>query len=416
MPDFVFRAADPQGRTQQGQITAADRQAALMQLHARGLTPIEIAAGIPDGLITGSPHAGAAEGHIARGRTNAGTLARKDVLSFTAELSTLLESGLPLDRALRVMGEMAADARIAELVAQVLASVKAGKGLADALSSRPENFDAFYLGIVRAGEASGRLAQALEQLARHLEREAQLRESLRSALTYPLILLLVSALSVLLMLGFVVPQFETLFDDLGDGLPWATRVLLDTSHLLTEHGPRLLLATLMVGVVLLHRLRTPDGLRWRDRQLLALPQLGKLLLAGELSRFSHTLGTLLGNGVPMVGAIRISAETVGNHIVRESVDAAGDAIKRGERLADALAAQSLFSPLAINMVRLGEETGHLDRMLTRLAAVLDKQIETARKRLLTLIEPVLILGMGALIATIMAALLLGILSVNELAI
>lgn len=425
MSDFAYRAATPDGRTEEGRVSAATRDTALQQLHARGLIPITLS----DAHASGAPHDAPRMGR-ARDPASSGSLKRFSglpglkprgpgpdaILTLTTELATMLEAGLPLDRALRLVAGMAPHPATAEMLESLLAAVKAGKGFSQALVPHQALFGEFYLNVVRAGEASGHLAEALQQVASHLERTRQLRDSLKSALTYPAILLFVAALSILLMLGFVVPQFETLFDDLGEGLPWSTRALVDASHLLTTHGLWLMLGIGLSVALLRQWLRTPGGRLWRDRQLLALPWLGPALMAQALGQFSRTFGTLLGNGVAVVSALRTAADTLGNQTLREPVAGVADAIKRGERLADAFVAIDLFSPLALNMLRLGEETGRLDKMLLKLADVQDRRLEALTKRMLTLVEPVLILLLGGVIAGIMAALLMGILSVNELAI
>ncbi len=422
MPEFAYRAAAADGRAERGRLKAPSRETALLQLQARGLTPIALSDAATDG--SGRPALGidtprqASPGEARpRGlRIRRRAIGQDDIPALTSELATMLEAGLPLDRALRIIADMATHPEMADLLESLIAAVKAGKSFSQALAPHQALFGEFYLNLVRAGEASGKLADALHQLERHLERSRQLRDSLKAALTYPFILLLVAVISILLMLGFVVPQFESLFDDLGDGLPWSTRALVGASHFLTQHGLWLLLATVLGIAAAAKWSGTPGGRRWLDRRALALPWLGAALTAREIGQFSRTLGTLLGSGVPIVGALRTAADTIGNQQLREPIAGTAEALKRGERLADAFARLGIFSPLALNMVRLGEETGRLDRMLLKLADVQAHKLEVATKRMLTLVEPLLILLLGGVIAAIMAALLMGILSVNELAI
>lgn len=419
MAEFAYRAATLAGDTRQGRVSAESRETALRQLRSQGLTPISVQPSDPEPAHPGD---GSAIVHAAPAPVRRRTLRseqspnRADVLVLTTELAVMLKAGLPLDRALRVMAGMTTRAPVAALVEDLLASVKAGKPLSQALDNHRALFGEFYINLLRAGEASGHLADTLAQLAAHLEKLSEIRESVISALTYPAILLLVAVLSIVLMLGFVVPQFETLFDDMGEALPWPTRALLSGADFVTGWGPGLLVALPLALLLGQRAMLSPAGRRWRDARLLKLPILGRIARDADLTRFTRSLGTLLGNGVPIVHALRIAIDTMSNQFLRSSIAALPDAIKRGERLADALAAARLFSPLALNMVHLGEETGRLDAMLLELARVQERAIQSTIKRALTLIEPVLILLLGGVIAGIMAAILMGILSVNELVI
>ncbi len=423
MAEFAYRAATFAGDTRHGQVSADNRETALRQLRNQGLTPISLQPshappGRAETASNGAPD-----------RSHSSSLAptqqrptlrrqhgpkRADVLAMTNELSVMLNAGLPLDRALRVMAGMTSSAPVAALLEDLLASVKTGKSFSQALDQHHHLFGDFYINLLRAGEASGHLADTLAQLATHLEKLSEIRESVISALTYPAILLVVALLSIALMLGFVVPQFETLFNDMGEALPWPTRVLISAADFVTGGGAWLLAALPVALLAGQRALNSTSGRHWRDSQALHLPIFGRIVRDADLTRFARSLGTLLGNGVPIVNALHIAIDTMNNLSLRNTIAPVPDAIKRGERLADAVTPTHLFSPLALNMVRLGEETGRLDAMLLELARVQERAIQAAIKRALTLLEPLLILLLGGLIAGIMAAILMGILSVNEL--
>lgn len=410
MPDFSWRAARPDGSLLDGHIQAVNREAALRDLRGRNLLPITLE---DAGAFGGKTPAIVATRSRSRSPRAPGT---DDIQRLTAELAMMLQAGLPLDHALKTMREMHTRPAVAAMLDCWLAAVKDGKGLSQALAAERPLFGDFYIGIVRAGEAGGQLARALEQLADHLERVRALRDGVLSALTYPAILLLVAAISVFLMLGFVVPQFESLFADMGEALPLATRVLVVSGNFVAAYW-MVLLAVLLVALLAARQaLATDAGRLWRDSRMLALPLLGDTVRGYETTRFARALGTLLANGVAIVGAIGIASETIGNRRLRAAIDTLPGAIKQGERVAAALARSGLFSPLALNMIRLGEETGRLDKMLLELARIQDREVETRVRRALTVLEPALILLLGGAIAAIMAAILLGILSVNELAI
>lgn len=418
MAEFAYRAAQADGRTLDGRLTANSRDQAIRQLRAMGLTPLSLKA---------AAESAAAEA-AAPGRLSQPQPSRKwsmggdrppgaaDVHGLTVELAVMLRAGLPLDRALRVLIGMTPKPAVSALLEDIFKAVKAGKGLSQALTPHQALFGDFYINMVRSGEAGGQLSVVLSRLAEHLERVKELRESVISALIYPAILVVVAAISVFLMLGFVVPQFESLFDDMGEALPLPTRVIVGAGHLVADWWP-LIGATVAVVVWAVRRwLKTPAGRQWRDVRILRVPVLGEVMRKYEVTRFARSMGTLLGNGVPIVNALKIAAQTMSNHHLREAMSGVAPAIKQGGRMAEALEKTGLFTPLALNMVRLGEETGRLDEMLQELARVHDAEVQAGVKRALTLLEPVLILALGGVIAAIIVSILMGILSVNDLAV
>lgn len=420
MPDFAYRAANAAGKLLDGRIDAANRDAALRQLRNLGLTPIRI----DEAAFGGAVAAAVSDSALSRKTARSGSglfrsdraPSQNDVYNLTSELAVMLRAGLPLDRALRVMIGMSAKPLLTALLDDVFKAVKAGKGFSQALVPHQALFGEFYVNMVRSGEAGGQLADVLTRLAEHLERVKSLRESVVSALIYPAILVLVAVVSVFLMLGFVVPQFEALFNDMGEALPLPTRLIVSAGHLVTDWGV-LIVMVIVAGVWSFRRwLATPGGRHWGDSQLLRLPVLGEIVRKFELTRFARSMGTLLGNGVPIVNAIKIATDTMGNHQLRAAMSAVAPSIKQGGRFADALEKSALFTQLGLNMVRLGEETGRLDSMLLELARVHDSEVQSGVKRALTLIEPILILTLGAIIAAIIVSILMGILSVNDLAI
>ncbi|MDB5944732.1 MAG: type secretion system protein [Ramlibacter sp.] len=414
MAEFIWRATERSGRTQHGRLDAASAPQAALQLRSRGLVPLSIEA------ASGALPQGAAD--LPRPRPWSLSLRRnpsisgKDILSVTTELSIMLRAGLPLAYALKLLLEMGHNPALRTLLQEVLDDVKGGAPLSRALARHPAQFGEFYVSMVRAGEAGGQLAVVLERLVGHMERIAAMRENVVSAATYPAILLGVSVLSVIGMIGFVVPQFEKLFADLGDAIPFATRVVLMLSHVFRDWG-------LLIGIVLVIAVwagrrwaHTPAGHAKLQARLLRLPLVGKLLLDFQLTVFARTMGTLVAGGVSLLGAIEIAISTVTSPPVRQAMSGMASSIKGGGRLTQALAETRQFEPLAVNLVRVGEETGRLGPMLLEVAQLLDRRVETGVRRLLTLLEPALILLLGGLIATIIVSILLGILAINDLAV
>ncbi len=415
MAEYTWRAARSDGALVDGRLEAASRTLALRRLRAQGYTPIRVdESDGPARSAAEPPGAARSTWRFARPGATRGP-DRRDVQAFTAELAVTLHAGIPLDRALRVLAGMARKDAMRALLEDLLRAVKAGKGLSQALAAHQALFGEFYVNMVRAGEAGGRLAEVLSRLAEHMERMRALREGVLSALLYPALLVTVALISIVLMLVFVIPQFEALFADMGEALPLATRVIVAAGRGTAEWGWLLALVLAGGGLALGRWLATPAGRRWRDGRLLALPVFGAMVQKFEITRFARSLGTLLASGVPIVGAIRIASDTLGNVRLRTALAGVTPAIRQGGRLADALAATGLFTPLALDMVRLGEETGRLDELLLELARIHDAEVQAAIKRALGLLEPLLILVLGGVIGLLVVSLLAGVLSISELA-
>ncbi|WP_151702563.1 type II secretion system F family protein [Nitrincola alkalilacustris] len=405
MPDFSYKAARSDGKMAQGVITARTPDLASRDLRNQGLIPISI-----QSVDSNTAVSAVSGGHSRNARAN-----RDDVLSLTSELAVLLRAGLPIDRALKVLIDMSGKAGVRSLLEDLLKTVKGGKGLSHALGNHTDLFGSFYVNMVRSGEASGRLSEVLSSLAAHLERSKAVRSNVVSAMIYPAILLVVAVLSVALMLGFVVPQFEALFSDMGDALPLLTRGVIAAGNFVQAYGWIVLL--IMIPLILLLRrwLATPAGIAMLDQKLLRIPVLGQVLFKYETAQFSRTLGTLLHNGVSLLKALSIATGTVGNSQVRAAFEGLTPAVKQGGRMSVALAEAGVFTPMMIQIVRVGEESGRLDEMMLELARVYDDEVESGIKRALTLLEPIMILSLGAIIALIIISILMGILSINELA-
>lgn len=419
MPDYIWRAATAAGKVEQGRLSAPSSAAALKQLRDQGLTPLRIddaATVAAMGLSVAAPKEG--DGGLASPKTRQakGPVSAADVLALTSELAIMLRAGLALDNALRVLIDMSHKPSVAALVQGVLDAVKGGTPLSRALAVHRGLFGDFYINMVRSGEASGQMSSVLDRLVEHMERQRALRESVISATIYPAILLAVAVLSLISMLGFVVPQFEKLFTDMGDALPMPTRIVMGMGHAFKQYG--LVIAILVIGggVLLLRWLRSPSGKAWWQSHLLRLPLVGPLTRKYQLTLFSRSLGTLLGNGVPMLTALHIATDTVGNAVLQQALARVAPIVKEGGKVVQAVAAIGIFEPLAVNLIRVGEETGRIGPMMLELSNILNRDVETGIKRLLTLVEPVLILVLGVLIAAIIVSIPLGILSINDLAV
>ncbi|MFN3374973.1 MAG: type II secretion system F family protein [Burkholderiaceae bacterium] len=412
MPDFAWKAVSASGKVQEGRTSAASEAALLRQLRAQGLTPIALETTVGAAVSGELPGIGVQRpsSRSSRGPANAA-----DVLTLTSELAIMLRAGLALDNALRVLIEMSYKASVRTLLEGVLAAVKTGTPLSRALARHPDLFGDFYVNMIRSGEASGQLSAVLDRLVEHMERQRALRDNVVSATIYPTILLVVAVLSVTVMLGFVVPQFQKLFADMGDALPLPTRLVVMAGDVFRSYGLFIAAGLGLVGVWVARWWKTPAGRQWWQVRLLGLPLVGPLVLKYQLTLFSRSLGTLLGNGVPLLAAVHIATETVSNVVLRQALAKVAPIVKEGGRVVQAAVATGIFEPLAINLIRVGEETGRIGPMMLELANILNRDVENGIKRLLTLLEPALILVMGLVIATIIVSILMGILAVNDLA-
>ena len=417
MPDFVWRAATASGQITEGRITSASAALALKQLRSQGLAPISLEDQALGGALVDSVAAQSDKGFApVKAKVDKGPVKAADVLALSSELAIMLRAGLALDSALRVLIEMSYKPSLSSLLQQMLDDVKSGTALSKALAKHPHLFGDFYVNMIRSGEVSGQMSSVLDRLVEHMEGQRALRESVVSATIYPAILLVVAILSLVGMLGFVVPQFEKLFMDMGDALPWPTKIVMEMGHLFTRYGVVLAALAFVAGYLGLRWLRSSGGRLWWQGRVLRLPMIGSLALKYQLTLYARSLGTLLGNGVPLLTALAIATDTVGNTVLQKSLARVTPLVKEGGKVVHAISATGIFEPLAINLIRVGEETGRIGPMMIELANILNREVEVGIKRLLTLLEPLLILVLGFLIAGIIISILLGILSINDLAV
>jgi general secretion pathway protein F len=398
---YSYKAVRPDGQTEEGELEAADELAVVASLQSKGLIPLETRA------------AGGIAGYLkSRSRR---TLGLKEISLITREMATLLESGLPLDRSLQVLIELnEEEEKLATLLSDVQERVRGGANFSDALEAQSGVFSRLYVNMVRAGEASGNLEAALGRLAEYLERSEELKETIKSALVYPSILLVVAGMSLVLLLVFVVPQFATLFDDMGAALPTPTRIVIALGDFFRDYWLAMLF-TVAFGALGAEKLLQRPRVRARwDRWVTTLPLFGDLVWKLETARFCHTLATLLENGMPLLGALGLAREVVANRKIAGKLETITDDLKRGRGLADPLNEHQVFPKLALQMIRVGEESGNLDPMLTKVALVYDRETRDSVQRMLTLLEPAVIIVMGVMVAGIIVSILVAILGANEL--
>ena len=402
MPEYFYRAVTMAGKPAEGALFGATEKVIARELQRRGLVPVYIgsrrqpaAAGVPLPWLT-------------RGRVRS-----RDRLFFTQELSTLVNSGLPLDRALSICAELTERKTFRSVITDVLQELKGGKSLGDSLETHPQVFSDLYRNMIRAGEASGALGVSLERLAELESSSDELRGYLISAMIYPLLLALVGVGSIFVMMHFVIPRFAQVFSESGVPVPTPTYLLLAASDLLHRYGwmAALVLAALIVGAR--YYVRTPAGRRRWHAWKLKLPLAGDVFRKVETARFARTMATLLANGVPLLQSLKIVKGLLGNVVMEESLTAVAKGVQRGEGLAGPLRKTGAFPPLAGHLLTVGEETGRLDTMFQRMADIYDKDTRDAIKRATALFEPLVILVMGLLVGGMVLSMLLGIVSIND---
>ncbi len=407
MPNFKYSAISPTGEMLQGFIEATNEAAAIDALRRQGNMPVraelnEKGPGFFADLLT-----------MEFG--GSGAMSAEEVANATRELAVMLGAGQDLDRAMRFLVDTAPNLRTRRIFTKIRDAVRDGSPLAVALAQHPGSFPRLYIGLVRAGESGGMLAATLERLAELLERQRALKSTITSALIYPVILLVAGIGAIVMLLTQVLPQFVPMFEQAGATLPALTRFVIAMGAFVASYGLIMLLVLLVTGVVIRQLLKRPGPRLWFDRAILRMPIIGGLSREVLAARFSRTLGTLLSNGVPLVAALSIVTEVIGNAAAEVAVKDATESAKGGAGLSRPLQQAGIFPVRTIYLLRLGEETAQLGPMALRAAEIHEAQSRLAIERLVALLVPVLIMIMGTAVAGIVSSLLLAMLSLNDLA-
>ena len=411
MPVYRYKAVNAAGAVATGELDAANESEIVERLRDQGMLPMQVAqaSGATAGMSAARTEASPRRHWFASKKVT-----RDQLLSITRELATLLQAGLPLDRALEILIGLAVSPPSTALLQQIRDDVRGGKSLSQALETRREVFSRFYINIVRAGEAGGALGVVLTRLADTMERNKELRESVKSALIYPCILIGVAVLSVMVLLVWVVPQFEQTFAQAGKALPLPTQVVILLGTGLRNWWWAVIAA--VVALVWFARRRLADpAVRLRfDGRMLRLPLIGDLMTKVDVARFARTLATLLGNGVTLLSGLSIVRETVGNSVLAQALDGVVVRLREGKGFGRPLGETGVYPRVAVQMIMVGEESGRLEEMLVRVADVYDREVQMAVKRFLAILEPALILSLAVFIGGIVFSILLGVMGMSEL--
>jgi len=403
MPLYAYRGLDVDGRSVGGVVDADSPRGARQKLRRTGVFPTDLKEERAATPLAVRAFAQRPE------RVPAAELA-----AITRQFSTLVAAGLPLVEALGALAEQAERPSLARTLAQVRQEVTEGSSLADALAQHPRLFGSLYVNMVRAGEASGALHVVLDRLADYTENQARLLGKVRSALTYPAIMLLLSATILFFLLSYVVPKVTRIFQETHQQLPLPTRLLLGVSDFVAQWWWLLLMLLAAVTVGVMRWARTPSGRERIDRLTLDVPYLGRLAQKLAVARFARTLSTLLASGIGLLPSLDIVKSIVDNTVLTRAIERARDAIREGQSIAPPLRESGLFPPLVVHMVAVGERSGQLEAMLSKAADTYDDEVENAVVALTTILEPIIIVFMGGVVLFIVLAILLPIFELNRI--
>ncbi len=403
MAAFEFTALDASGREHKGVLEGDTPRQVRQQLREQGLAPLAVAE-----VRSSEKHRAASRLSFQRG------ISTTDLALITRQFATLVRSGLPIEEALQVVSRQTEKPRLRNMLMGVRARVMEGHTLATALRDFPHIFSDLYCATVSAGEQSGHLEVVLERLADYTETRQALRQKIMLALIYPVVVTGVAILVVTALLAFVVPQVVQVFENTGQQLPILTRMLIAVSGFIRDYGVLLLIILAALGAVTSSLLRRPDPKRRFHQLLLSLPLIGRLVRSMNTARFMRTFSILTASGVPVIEAMRISAQVMSNLVMRAAVEEASRRVREGANLHKSLERSGYFPPIAIHLVASGETSGKLEQMLERAAVSQEREIETLLAAILGLFEPLLILGMGGVVLVIVLAILLPIFDLNQL--
>ncbi len=402
---FVYHATDASGKCVKGTLEARDKKALVDRLQEMGYFPIRI------GSSGAEKTSGASKRSFSLFRHR---VPAQCIVGFTQELSDMLDAGLPLDRALSILAELEKNDTFKKVLTGIHKGIHSGCTFAECLEEHPDLFSEVYINTVRAGEAGGSLEIVLARLKRFIEDARRLKEDIRSALIYPLLLTVVGGGAVALMLLVFIPKFSVILADMGGVMPMPTQILLNISGALTKYWPLIIafIAASAIGLRLI--LKTEEGQRRFDGLKLITPLFGPILRKAAVSRFARTLGALMQGGLPILESLNIAVKTMGNAYMAGEMGPVVEGVRRGRGLSVPLRESACFPAIAVHMLAVGEETGRLDETLLRLSDKYDRDVGTAVKRLLSLLEPLIILIMAVIVGFVVISLLLAVFSLNDM--
>jgi type IV pilus assembly protein PilC len=395
MPVYLWKGRTTAGEIQTGELTLDSQEEVLAALRKKRIIITSVREKKGEGVKFALPQMGSG-------------VSTRDLAIFTRQFATMINAGLPLVQCLDILSKQTEKENFRQIIAQVMREVEAGNTLAESLAKKENNrvFDELYVNMVEAGEAGGILDDILARLATFIEKAEALKRKIKGAMVYPAVVMTVAILATAFMLIFIIPTFAKMFTGFGAELPLPTKIVMGLSSFLRTFWWVILLGIGGLGAFIQRYYRTEEGHMRIDRLLLRVPVLGDVIRKGAVARFTRTLGTLISSGVPILTGLEITARTSGNRVIQEAIMAARASIREGETIAAPLRVSSVFPPMVVQMISVGEETGALDDMLTRIADFYDAEVDTAVESLTSLIEPLMIVFMGSVVGGMVVAMYL----------
>lgn len=421
MPNFQYKALDAKGDETIGNISAANEAEAVQKIRALNLHPTQIAEE-GKGKITKSKTAPAAKGKAGKGKTvkakTGGRIKPKNLMIFTRQLATLIDSGLPLLRSLTVLAKQEPNPVLKGTINTLADSVQGGATFSESLAQHPKIFNKLYVNMVKAGELGGVLEIVLNRLAEYQEKAQKLKNKIVSAMVYPAIVMFIAVAILIFLMIFIVPKFKEMFAEMGsDALPLISRIVFGASEFMLARPlfvPNAVFLFIFVGfLIVMFKVwsNTKGGRQTVDKAKLTMPIIGDIQRKSAVSRFARTLGTLVTSGVPILQALNITRETAGNVIISKAIDKVHEAVKEGESIVTPLQASGVFPDMVISMVDVGEETGQLPEMLLKVADVYDDEVDNAVTALTSILEPIMIVFLALVVGSVVFALFLPLIKV-----
>jgi type IV pilus assembly protein PilC len=393
MPVFRWEAKTGGGEVRKGEMEAQSAEAVSTALRRQGLTPDKVKTK-PREIKISIPGFG-------------DKVKDKDIVIFTRQFATMIDAGLPLVQCLEILTEQADNKTLGKTLEAVKTDVEGGASYAEALEKHPKIFDQLYVNMVHAGETGGILDTILNRLSAYMEKAMSLKKKVKAAMVYPLVTLSVAVLVVSILMVFVIPKFADMFTGMGGQLPYITQIVINMSHFAASWKMGILVMILIgIGFLLRRYYKTEGGQRRIDSLILRLPVLGPLVRKVSVAKFTRTLGTMLSSGVPLLDALEICAKTSGNKVVEDAVFVTKDSITEGKTIAEPLEETGVFPPMVVQMISVGEATGALDSMLSKIADFYDDEVDTAVDALTSLMEPMMMVFLGGAVGFVVIAMYL----------
>jgi type II secretion system protein F len=401
MPLYAYKAKKDDGSTVTGTLQAETERGAVDALGRQGIFPLEI-----------REHGGMGAGPRVEAKRRR-RITTDEIGLFTQQLGDLLKAGVPLNRALSTLSQQTSNQELADVVDKVRQDVSAGKSLHESLAKHPRLFAPLYVSMVKAGEAGGFLEDVLFRLALFIEKDQELKSRLKAALAYPALLIILGVAAIAFLMVFFIPRFSEIFKDMGGSLPGSTKIVMAVSYFVRDYWAALVAVAIVVVIALQKTGESAAGRRAMDRFKVALPLFGDIARKNAIARFTRTLGTLLKSGVPILSALGIAKEAMGNVVLQDDIEEASAGVKQGRGLADILRRSRQFPAMVVDMIAVGEESGNLDEVLVNVAESYDRQVDRAVKVFVTLFEPMLLVFMAAIIGFVVISMLLPVFTLSS---